>query len=137
MQRLLFRLRREGLLDGAAGQAPRWRLPAAAAAVVALGVALTLGMLPAGRDDDGGLRTGGPAQVLQVPDVAAATTQIEGILREASATVAVIDIGQGAREIAATVPAARRAEVTARLAALGLQPPGPGGALRVELRPRP
>lgn len=142
LQRLLFRLRREGLLGAesrAAAHPWRRRLPLAAAAVLALGLAITMigpGLWQA--EEEPVLRSGAAVQTLEADasQVEAAALRVQQALRSAGATVSVIDIGGGAREVAATVPKERVAEATRALAALGLQPPAADGSLRVEVRPR-
>lgn len=145
LQRLLFRLRREGLLgagtDAAAqpGRTTRWRLPAAAAAVLALGLALTMigpGLWHGG--DEPVLRSGPTLQVLEVDAAAVAdtTARVQQALLATGAVVSTLDAGGGAREVAATVPRDRLAEAARALAQFGLSPPAPDGALRIEVRPR-
>lgn len=143
LQRLLFRLRREGLIDGKqadAAHARHRRVPmAVAAAVLTLGLAITLvgpGLWHGGEEEPV-LRSGGAVQVIESDDVAATVLKIETALKAAGAAVAVTDLGNGAREVAATVPAERRDAAAAALAPLGIQPPGPDGALRIEVRAKP
>lgn len=142
LQRLLFRLRREGLL-GAEARATahpwRLRLPVAAAAALALGLAITMigpGLWQA--DEEPVLRSGAAVQTLEADasQVEAAAQRVQQALRSAGATVTVNDIGAGAREVAATVPKERLAEAARALAPLGLRPPAADGTLRVEVRPR-
>lgn len=139
-QRLLFRLRREGLLAAnAASSKQRWRVPLAAAAVIALAAAL-IQMLPDARIEGGGvevLRGAEPPQTLIVDDVGATAQKLESVLREAGATVSVLDVGGGAREVAATVPIDQTQRVARELAPFGLQPPLADGTLRIEIRLRP
>jgi hypothetical protein len=143
LQRLLFRLRREGLIDGKradAAHARHRRVPmAVAAAVLTLGLAITLvgpGLWQAAEDEPV-LRSGGAVQVIESNDVADTVQRLEAALKSAGATVAITDLGQGAREVAATVPAERRAAVAAALAPFGIKPPGADGALRIEVRVKP
>ncbi len=145
LQRLLFRLRREGLLGGASeaaastARAPaRWRLPLAAAAVLALGLALTMvgpGLWQAGEAPV--LRSGATEQVLEVPagEVAATAQRLAAALRDVGAAVAVVSSGD-ATEVAATVPEDRLPQAAQALASFGLKPPAADGSLRVEVRPR-
>lgn len=142
LQRLLFRLRREGLIDGKqadAAHARHRRAPmAVAAAVLTLGLVITLvgpGLWQGGEEEPV-LRSGGAVQVIDSEDVATTVQQIETALKAAGATMAVTDLGNGAREVAATVPTERIAAVGAALAPLGIQPPARDGALRIEVRPR-
>jgi len=142
LQRLLFRLRREGLLGAesrTAARSLRLRLPLAAAAALALGLAIT--MLGPGlwqSEEEPVLRSGAAVQTLEVDpaQVEATTQRLREALQSAGAEVAVNALVAGAREVAATVPAARAAEVSRALAAFGLQPPAADGTLRVEVRPR-
>ena len=142
LQRLLFRLRREGLLqaDGAAA-ASRWRrrLPLAAAAALALGLAITMigpGLWQA--EEAPVLRSGAAEQTLEV-DAAAVDATAQRLLeslRAVGATATITDLGRGAREVAASVPKARLAEAARALEAFGLKPPAADGTVRVEVRPR-
>jgi hypothetical protein len=142
LQRLLFRLRREGLLGAEAHAAAhpwRRRLPVAAAAVLALGLAITMigpGLWQA--EEEPVLRSGAAVQTLEADpsQVEVAALRVQQALLSAGATVTVNDIGGGAREVAATVPKERLAEAARALAPLGLRPPAADGTLRVEVRPR-
>jgi hypothetical protein len=145
LQRLLFRLRREGLLgagaDAAAqpGRTTRWRLPAAAAAVLALGLALTMigpGLWHGG--DEPVLRSGGAVQVLEVlaADVASTAQRLATALKAAGADVVIADTHGGGREVAATVPKERLADAAAALTPFALKPPAADGSLRIDVRPR-
>ena len=146
LQRLLFRLRREGLLGvgtdataPAARGAPRWRLPAAAAALLALGLALT--MVGPGLwhgSEEPVLRSGGAVQVLEVPaaDVASTAQRLATALKAAGADVVVVESHGGGREVAATVPAQRLSDAAAALAPFALKPPAADGSLRIDVRPR-
>ena len=143
LQRLLFRLRREGLIDGKradAAHARHRRVPmAVAAAVLTLGLAITLvgpGLWQAAEDEPV-LRSGGAVQVIESSDVADTVQKLEAALKAAGAAAAVTDLGQGAREVAATVPAERRDAAAAALAPFGIKPPGADGALRIEVRAKP
>jgi hypothetical protein len=143
LQRLLFRLRREGLIDGKradAAHARHRRAPmAVAAAVLTLGLVITLvgpGLWQAAEEEPV-LRSGSAVQVIESSDVAATVQKLEAALKAAGAAVAVTDLGQGAREVAATVPAERRDAAAAALAPFGIKPPGADGALRIEVRAKP
>lgn len=142
LQRLLFRLRREGLI-GAEARATahpwRLRLPLAAAAVLALGLAITIidpGLWQV--EDEPVMRSGASVQTLEVDtlQVEAAALRVQQALLSAGATVTVNDIGGGAREVAATVPKERLADAARALEPLGLRPPATDGTLRIEVRPR-
>jgi hypothetical protein len=135
LQQLLFRLRRERLLDTSSSQ---WKVPAAAVAALFVGVLLTFTMLQQGGEeggDDIGMRGGSGVQVLSAADVGRMAGEIEAVLRNAGATVVVTTIDGGGREVAATIPANRVGEVQKPLATLGVSVPRAGGALRVEVRP--
>jgi hypothetical protein len=135
LQQLLFRLRRERLLDGSSSQ---WRVPTAAVAALFVGVLLTFTMLQQGGEegaDDIGMRGGSGVQVLSVADVGRTAGEIEAVLRNAGATVMVTNIDGGGKEVAATIPANRVGELRKPLATLGVSVPRAGGALRVEVRP--
>lgn len=146
LQRLLFRLRREGLLGAgtdaatpAARSAPRWRLPAAVAAVLALGLALTMvgpGLWQGGEEPV--LRSGGAVQVLEVPaaDVASTAQRLATALKAAGADVVIADTHGGGREVAATVPKEHLADAAAALTPFALKPPAADGSLRIDVRPR-
>jgi negative regulator of sigma E activity len=130
LQRLLFRLRREGLLDSK----PRWRVPLAAAAAVLVAVAVSL-QLPA-PPDDGPMRGAGVPQVEHVANVAARVSELRATLEAVGAPVVVTPLSGGGQEVAATVPSPSLDEAGRRLAALGLKPPATDGTFRVEVRPR-
>jgi len=135
LQRLLFRLRRERLLELSQATAARvgWRIPVAAVAVLVLGVVLVIGQAPTPEPDT--LRGAGDVQVVTVQDVFATRERIEAQLRSSGATLSTVELGQGAVEIAATVPPSGLASVTLALATFGLRAPGADGSLRIELRP--
>jgi hypothetical protein len=137
LQRLLFRLRREGLLSSGAFA---WKVRSAwaIAATLVLAIAFTA-LVPSSLFESGDepvLRGEGAVQIMEVTDVNASAMQIESVLRGAGASVAVFELGNGAREIAATVPEDRIDAATRELASFGIQAPGRDGALRVELRPK-
>lgn len=144
LQRLLFRLRREGLLTSGAA-APRaaparpaawWRrAPLALAAALALGVALTV-MMPAGwwSGEEDVMRSGA-VQTIEVDDVAATVQRLDAALRAAGAALTVVEVGGGAREVAATVPQERIDATRSALEPFGLKL-GRDGVLRIEVRPR-
>lgn len=142
LQRLLFRLRREGLLGPeSATERSVWRkrLPMAAAAALALGLAITMfgpGVHWIPPEDDTVVRSGVAPQIVLSNDVADTVRMLEALLRGAGAAVAVSDLGDGAREVAATVPREQIDAVTPALAALGVRAPARNGALRVEVRPQ-
>lgn len=143
LQRLLFRLRREGLIDGKRADAAHThhrRVPmAVAAAVLTLGLAITLvgpGLWQAGEETPV-LRSGSAVQAIESNDVADTVQRLEAALKSAGATVAITDLGEGVREVAATVPSERRDAVAAALVPFGIQPPGADGALRIEVRVKP
>jgi hypothetical protein len=142
LQRLLFRLRREGLLGPeSAAERSFWRkrLPLAAAATLALGLAITTfgpSIHWMSSEDDTVVRGGVAPQVVLSSDVADTVRRLEALLRGAGAAVAVSDLGDGAREVAATVPREQIDAVTPALAALGVKAPERSGALRVEVRPQ-
>lgn len=143
LQRLLFRLRREGLLGaaapagGGAANDSTWRrrAPLALAAALALGIALTM-VVPGGffGGEEDTLRSGA-GQSIQVDDVAATAQRIEAALRASGAAVSVVELGDGAREIAATVPPERLAETRRALQPFGVRVPD-NGALRIEVGAR-
>jgi anti-sigma-K factor RskA len=142
LQRLLFRLRRDGLLhaDAAAARTRRWRLPMAAAAALVAGLALTLALPPElwRGEDEIVLRGDGAVQLLRVDDaaaVAATAARLESALRAAGAQVAVFDLEGGGREVAATVPAAQLQPAARALARDGVAL-GANGLVRVEIRVR-
>ena len=140
LQRLLFRLRREGLI-GASATSGGWRLraPVAVAAALALGLALTLTMptLWLGSGDDGEvLRGSGSVQAIEVADVQTTVQQLDTRLRGAGAIVAVTDIGNGATEVSATLPGQPTEALVTELGRFGVKPPGPDGVLRIEVRPK-
>lgn len=138
LQRLMFRLRREGLLQGS-GSSGRWKVPTAAVAALFVGVALSFTLLQRGgeeQNDDTQLRGGASTQVLRSDDVGGTVSVLEAALRTAGATVAINDVDGGGKEVAASIPPARLAEVRKSLSALGLKPPQANGSLRVEIRPR-
>jgi hypothetical protein len=142
LQRLLFRLRREGLLGEsteAASTQTRWRLPLAAAAVLALGLAVTIlgpGLWQTGEEPV--LRSGAAEQLLEVPgaEVAATAQRLQTALQTLGVAVRVADTGGGAIEVAATVPKDKLSAAANVLARFGLKPPAADGTLRVEVRPR-
>lgn len=145
LQRLLFRLRREGLLGGErASAATRLRLPMAAAAALALGLAITMIGPALWHADDAPVLRGGAS--VQVIDVDAATLddtvqRLQSALQGVGAVVSVSDSvvdpdGRATREVAATVPAPRIGDAARALAPFGLAPPAADGTLRVELRAR-
>lgn len=140
LQRLLFRLRREGLI-GAPATANGWRLraPVAVAAALALGLALTLTMptlwLSSG-DDGEVLRGSGSAQTIEVADVPATLQQLDALLRTTGALVAVTDIGNGATEVSAILPGKQSDAFVAELGRFGVKPPGRDGVLRIDVRPK-
>jgi hypothetical protein len=142
LQRLLFRLRSEGLLGAEARTTThpwRLRLPVAAAAVLALGLAITIigpGLWQV--EEEPVLRSGAAVQTLEADpsQVETAALRVQQALLSAGATVTVNDIGGGAREVAATVPTKRLADAARALAPLGLRPPAADGTLRIEVRPR-
>lgn len=133
-ERLLFRLRREGLVDAPAGSTQRrWHVPLAIAAVIALAVAL-LRMLPSEGDQTDILRGTSPLQTLATDDVDATVQTIESILRRAGAEVSVHDLGAGTREVAATVPSDQIERLTRELAPFGLKSPQPDGTLHIKVQ---
>lgn len=146
LQRLLFRMRREGVLHASpqakgATAERRWgaRLPLAAAAVLALGLAITMvgpGLWQA--EEPPVLRSGTAEQVLEVDaaQVAATAQQLADALRALGAAVAVTPLPEGATEVAATVPKEQLGAAAQALARFGLAPPAADGTLRIELRPR-
>lgn len=143
LQRLLFRLRREGLIDGRqadAAHARHRRAPmAVAAAVLTLGLVITLvgpGLWHGGEEEPV-LRSGAAVQLIESSNVADTVQKLDAALKAAGAAVAVTDLGQGAREVAATVPTERRNAVATALAPFGIQPPAADGALRIEVRAKP
>jgi hypothetical protein len=141
LQRLLFRLRREGLLAGEERAASRWRarLPLAAAAAVALGLSIAIVGPALWQTDEAPVLRGGPAlQVLEVDASAVADTaaRVQQALLATGAIVSTLDTGGGAREVAATVPRDRLADAARVLAPFGLSAPAADGVLRIEVRPR-
>jgi hypothetical protein len=140
LERLMFRLRREGLLEArpslASGRS-RWRAAWSLAATVVLGLAVAL-MLPDGwhgSEQEAIVRGSGDIQKIEAADVPGTVRTLVGLARSAGGSAATFELSDGAVEVAATIPEARIDEVRAALAQLGLKAPGADGALRVEVHP--
>jgi hypothetical protein len=137
---LLFRLRREGLLETRARPRPTvWYALAASLAVAAIALPLTLGLLRDAAPPDEPPLTRGlppPAQVLHAGNPAEASRELAADLRAIGAQVEAVGDGPHLR-LRIEIPAERRAAAADILARAGLTLPPPGQPLRVEFRPPP
>jgi hypothetical protein len=138
LERLLFRLRREHLLDAAAQPPRRSRVPIAVAAVVVAGLAITL-LWPAaiferGEPEPPILRGGGTLQILEADDPRRAAGEVRARLEALAIGVETYEVGAhaGVSARVADDKAARAREV---LEPLGVNLPA-SGDLRVEFRKR-
>lgn len=139
LERLLFRLRREGLLKqaGASPSQGRRRAAFAFAATLVLGIAVVAVVQREQTGEEDTLRSGA-VQSIEVDgagDVAPTVARVESALRGAGAEVQVFDIGGGAREVAATVPTEGIDAAQKALKPLGVQV-GRDGAVRIDVRIR-
>lgn len=133
LERLLFRLRREGLLQH---KAPRRVVPLALAALLVLSVGIVV-FGPAawrGAADDAPVMRGpqSAVQSLETQDIEGTVAAIEAVLKKHAVTASLYPLGIY-RGLSASVPPAQSAAVRAELQAFGLALP-PDGELRVEVR---
>ncbi|MCE9641456.1 MAG: hypothetical protein K8S22_15155 [Betaproteobacteria bacterium] len=132
LQRLLFRLRKERLLDDA--RAPRRWLPYAGIAVAA-SLALTTALIVFQReapDDDSAVMRGDGTQTIARADPKASAAALVAVLRDAGLKPTLIEFGD-TLTVTADWPAQPDARQRAALAQHGLKPPR-DGRLRVEIR---
>lgn len=126
---LLFRLRREGLLDRPRA---RWLAPAAAAAVIVLGVvSFAPQFWPRGSGDEASMR-GVRVQVIEVDDLDGRVAAIVVALKAHGAQPQVYPLGIH-RGINASVALERRQAAREALRAFGIDLPA-NGELRLEVR---
>ncbi len=132
LERLLFRLRRERLLEPGSRWTGRTWLPLAAAAVLVLAVAPVLFSPDVRRSDDAdsiGSRL--EIQIVETADVERSLGEIAAALREAG--IEPRDAAPGERGLNASIPADKIDAVRPALEKLGVTVPA-DGELRLELR---
>lgn len=139
LEKLLFRLRREKLLEASQPAARRWvfRSPLAAAAmlVIAVGVAFVARELIAPPQDPVEMRGIEGPQTVRAADIEKTANEIATALTSAGATVREYPLGL-ARGIEATIPRDRRAAVLPAITPFGLKLPA-DDRLVIEVRSSP
>ena len=138
---LLFRLRREGLLDTRATTPPRrrWYALAAGLAVATIALPLAIGLLRDAPETPEHLITRGgiaPPQRIEAAAPQAAAAELAAGLRAAGAAVE-FDPQASPLRLTVTVPEDRRAASADFLARHGLTLPAPGRPLRILVVPKP
>lgn len=138
---LLFRLRREGLLDAPEKTISRrtWYALAAGLVVTAIALPLTIGLLRDAAPPDEPLLTRAlppPARILHAENPAEAAHELAVALNAIGARAEAVGDGPHPR-LRIEVPAEHRAAVADILARAGLALPPPGQPLRVEFRSPP
>lgn len=137
---LLFRLRREGLLETRARPRPTvWYALAASLAVAAIALPLILGLLRDAAPPGEPPLTRGlppPAQILHVEHPAEAARELAAALHTIGAQAEAVGDGPHPR-LRIEIPTERRTAGADILARAGLALPPPGQPLRVEFRPPP
>jgi len=133
LERLLFRLRRERLLEPGSRWTSRTWLPLAAAAVLVLGVAPVL-LSPDFRrpDEDAAIGSRLDIQIVETADVERSLGEIAAALRAAGIEPDATPSGLH-RGLSASIPADKTETVRPALEKLGVKVPA-DGALRVEMR---
>jgi hypothetical protein len=135
LERLLFRLRQDGLLE----QRSRWKrpifvVPLASAAVLLIAVSVFL-FSPRQVPEPELIRGGQEIQIIEVKDLGKSLEEISETLRKAGVEPETYPLGLY-RGLDASIPVEKRDALRARLAKLGVEIPA-GGELRLEIREQP
>lgn len=138
---LLFRLRREGLLDLRTTAPPRrsWYALAAGLVVAAIALPLAIGLLRDAPETPEHLITRGgivPPQRIEAAAPQVLAGELAAALRAAGASVE-FDPQSSPLRLTVTIPEDRRATSADVLARHGLKQPAPGQALRILVVPKP
>jgi hypothetical protein len=135
LERLLFRLRKERLLDARSESSWKRALPMSAVAIVVAGIATTMvwqsGLFQPGGDDFPIMRGGAP-QLIDADDPAKAAEQLLATLKKFDIPAQHYEIGTTVG-VMAKVPAEKAESVRSALTPLGASLPS-SGELRVEFR---
>jgi hypothetical protein len=137
LERLLFRLRRQGLLDAPRWSQRAWRVPLAAAAALMLGIAVVqlVHWQDEAAPDAPAMRGEDSVRRLVVDDAAQTATAIASALRAEGIDVREYPLGV-ARGLEVRVAPAQRAGAEAILAPYGIAL-APDGRLAIEIANRP
>lgn len=136
LERLLFRMRKEGLLETKSRwSSPKFALPLAAAAVLVLGVSIIVFSPHDIVPEETRTRGGAQVQVIEVPQVDTTVAAIAQALREQGVEPNIFPRGIY-RTVDASIPAEKRDVLRGRLKELGVVVPA-DGELHLEIREAP